>query len=123
MAGRKWRWPTVGKEGVVGASELIQAQGAMGLNLVQLPGLALRIESSACLKLLDTRPPIRKLAHQHFLRPDAADTLWSACNRIHSMEERCARWLLMTHDRAGQDYIFHSRRIFFLHMLACGGRP
>ena len=40
----------------------------------------------------------------------------AACNRIHSMEERCARWLLMTHDRAGdigllpltQDSIAHA---------------
>ena len=27
----------------------------------------------------------------------------SACNRAHSIEERCARWLLMTHDRVGAD--------------------
>jgi hypothetical protein len=25
------------------------------------------------------------------------------CNRVHSVEERCARWLLMCHDRAGRD--------------------
>jgi hypothetical protein len=36
---------TIGNEGVVGASELIQAQGAMGLNLVQLPGAAVRVEA------------------------------------------------------------------------------
>ena len=27
----------------------------------------------------------------------------SACNRGHSIEKRCARWLLMTHDRVGAD--------------------
>jgi hypothetical protein len=27
----------------------------------------------------------------------------SACNRKHSIEQRCARWLLMTHDRVGSD--------------------
>jgi CRP-like cAMP-binding protein len=107
---------TVGKEGVVGASELIQAQGAMGLSLVQLPGLALRIESSACLKLLDTRPPIRKLAHQHFYALTRQIPYGAACNRIHSMEERCARWLLMTHDRAGQD-TFPLTQDFLSHML------
>ena len=35
---------TVGNEGVVGASELLQAQGAMGLNLIQIPGSAVRID-------------------------------------------------------------------------------
>jgi hypothetical protein len=27
----------------------------------------------------------------------------AACNRIHSLEERCARWILMTHDRVDAD--------------------
>ena len=27
----------------------------------------------------------------------------SACNRLHTMVERCARWLLLTHDRVGHD--------------------
>lgn len=26
-----------------------------------------------------------------------------ACNRLHSIEQRCARWLLMTQDRAGSN--------------------
>ena len=34
---------TVGREGVVGGAELLQAQGAMGLNLIQIPGVAVRI--------------------------------------------------------------------------------
>jgi hypothetical protein len=38
---------TVGKEGVVGASELILEQGAMGLNLIQIPGVAVRIDANA----------------------------------------------------------------------------
>jgi CRP-like cAMP-binding protein len=27
----------------------------------------------------------------------------AACNAVHSVEQRCARWLLMTHDRVGSD--------------------
>src|SRR5580658_3970404 len=26
-----------------------------------------------------------------------------ACNRLHDLDQRCARWLLMTHDRVGKD--------------------
>jgi CRP-like cAMP-binding protein len=26
-----------------------------------------------------------------------------ACNGLHSVEERCARWMLLTHDRVGTD--------------------
>lgn len=27
----------------------------------------------------------------------------TACNRVHSNMQRCARWLLLTHDRVGKD--------------------
>jgi CRP-like cAMP-binding protein len=107
---------TVGNEGVVGASELIQAQGAMGLNLIQLPGSAVRIEASAFRKLLESRPPVQKLIHQHFYALMRQILYGAACNRIHSMEERCARWLLMTHDRAGHD-TFPLTQEFLSHML------
>src|SRR5271163_1254765 len=40
----------------------------------------------------------------------------AGCNRIHSMEERCARWLLMTGDRAGVD-TFPLTQEFLAHML------
>ncbi len=107
---------TIGKEGVVGASELIQAQGAMGLNLVQLPGLGLRVETSAFLKLLDNRPAVRVLIHHHFYALTRQILYGAACNRVHSMQERCARWLLMTHDRASQD-TFPLTQEFLSHML------
>jgi CRP-like cAMP-binding protein len=107
---------TIGKEGVVGASELIQSQGAMGLNLVQLPGAAVRVEASAFLRLIDSRPMVQKVIHQHMYALLRQILYGAACNRIHSMEERCARWLLMTHDRAGQD-TFPLTQEFLSHML------
>src|SRR5580700_1127031 len=107
---------TIGKEGVVGASELIQGQGAMGLNLVQLPGYAVRVEARGFRELLDSRPPVQKLIHQHFYALMRQILYGAACNRIHSMEERCARWLLMTHDRAGID-MFPLTQDFLSHML------
>jgi CRP-like cAMP-binding protein len=107
---------TVGREGVVGASELIQGQGAMGLNLVQLPGYAVRVEARGFRELLDSRPPVQKLIHQHFYALMRQILYGAACNRLHSMEERCARWLLMTHDRAGID-MFPLTQEFLSHML------
>jgi len=107
---------TIGNEGVVGASELIQAQGAMGLNLVQLPGVAVRVEAGTFRRLLDTHPPVQKLIHQHFYALMRQVFYGAACNRIHSMEERCARWLLMTHDRAGRN-TFPLTQEFLSHML------
>jgi DNA-binding transcriptional regulator YhcF (GntR family) len=44
----------------------------------------------------------------------------SACNRIHPMKQRCARWLLHTHDRVGANdgvHRFHLTQQFLSQML------
>ncbi len=107
---------TIGREGMVGASEALQMRGAIGLNLVQLPGTAVRIEANAFRKVIGSRMPIQTLIHQHLYALLRQILYGAACNRIHSMEERCARWLLMTHDRAGQD-TFPLTQEFLSHML------
>src|ERR687898_782035 len=40
----------------------------------------------------------------------------SACNRLHSVEQRCSRWILHTHDRVGKDE-FHLTQEFLSQML------
>ena len=107
---------TIGNEGVVGASELIQTQGAMGLSLIQIPGAAVRIDADAFLRVITQRPLIERLIHQHLYALMRQILHGAACNRLHSMEERCARWLLMTHDRAAED-TFPLTQEFLSHML------
>lgn len=107
---------TIGKEGAIGALEVLQAQGAIGLSLVQLPGSAVRIEATAFRKIMENRLAMQQLVHQHGYALLRQVLYAAACNRVHSMEERCARWLLMTHDRAGQD-TFPLTQQFLSHML------
>jgi CRP-like cAMP-binding protein len=40
----------------------------------------------------------------------------SACNRLHPVEQRCARWLLLTHDRVSSDQ-FPLTQDFLAQML------
>jgi CRP-like cAMP-binding protein len=94
---------TIGREGVVGASELIQGQGAMGLSVVQLPGTAAQINRFVFQKVARSRLRVQDVIHRHLFALLRQVLLGAACNRLHNMEQRCARWLLMTHDRAGQD--------------------
>jgi CRP-like cAMP-binding protein len=107
---------TIGKEGVVGASEVLQKQLSMGLNLIQIPGDAVRIEAGAFRKIIVDRPLIQKVINQHLYALMRQILYGAACNRIHRMEQRCARWLLMTHDRAGED-TFPLTQEFLSHML------
>ena len=88
----------------------------MGLNLVQIGGTAVRIEADAFRKVTTSRPAVQEVMHQHLFALMRQILYGAACNRIHSMEERCARWLLMTHDRAGQD-TFPLTQEFLSHML------
>src|SRR5579862_503687 len=107
---------TIGKEGVVGASEALQTKGAIGLNLVQIPGTAVRIAAESFRSVAAERPRLQQLVHEHFYALIRQVLYGASCNRIHSMEERCARWLLMTHDRAHED-TFPLTQEFLSHML------
>jgi len=107
---------TIGNEGMVGASEALQMQGAIGLNLIQLPGTAVRIDANVFRQVSGNRMAMQRLIHQLVYALLRQVLYGAACNRIHSMEERCARWLLMTHDRAGQD-TFPLTQEFLSHML------
>jgi hypothetical protein len=82
----------------VGASELIQGQGALGLSVVQLPGTAAQINRLAFQKVAGSRFRVQDLMQRHLFGLLRQVLLGAACNRLHNMEQRCARWLLMTHE-------------------------
>jgi Crp-like helix-turn-helix protein len=89
---------TVGNEGMLG----LNVVRAWGRTLVQVSGLAVRLPATVLLTHLERQPFFRTiLAHYHdaFIRHIFQV---GACNLLHTMEERCARWLLMTHDRVGR---------------------
>jgi CRP-like cAMP-binding protein len=108
---------TIGREGAGGASELIQNQVAMGLHIVQLPGTAVRMDATAFRKHLAKLPEFKSIVERHLYALMRQILHSAACNRLHSMEERTARWLLMTHDRAGTD-TFPITQEFLSNMLA-----
>ncbi|MGA2593833.1 MAG: hypothetical protein ABSH32_28355 [Bryobacteraceae bacterium] len=110
---------TIGNEGVAGASEVLQTQPAMGLNIIQIPGAAVRIKADAFRRIIASRPLMQKAINQHLYALMRQILYGAACNRTHSMEERCARRLLMTHDGAAADS-FPLTQEFLSHMLGMG---
>lgn len=107
---------TIGREGVVGAAEILDKQGGLGLNLIQVPGVAIRIPANKFLTEMRKRPRLEQLVRRHLYAMTRQILYAAACHRVHRMEERCARWLLMTNDRAGQD-TFPLTQEFLSHML------
>lgn len=94
---------TVGSEGVVGLSVFLGNAASAVRAIVQVSGQSLRITSDDFLAALPHCPVLDsalKLYADYYLALTAQS---AACNRLHPVNERCARWLLTTHDRAGSD--------------------
>ena len=95
---------TVGNEGVVGVSVILGVMSTTTHALGQIPGRALNV--SAQIILTEMQGGDSPLSH--LLRSYAEATIvqlaqYTACNKTHSNEQRCARWLLTTHDRVEGD--------------------
>ena len=94
---------TVGREGVVGISTLLGSDAAVGRYLVQAPGSALAVEASRFQGALRKIPALLAVC-QAYARAFLGQALQTAaCNSVHTVEQRCARWLLMSHDRRDGD--------------------
>jgi CRP-like cAMP-binding protein len=94
---------TVGREGVVGVNTLLGNDAALGRYLVQVPGSALTIEASRFQGALWKIPALLAVC-QAYARAFLGQALQTAaCNSVHTVEQRCARWLLMSHDRRDSD--------------------
>ena len=91
----------IGKEGFVGLP-IIFGFRTSGLRVVtQGDGTAYRIEADTLRKLLPQCPGLAQQLQRFSLILGMQATQLAACNRLHNVEERLARWLLMSHDRIG----------------------
>jgi CRP-like cAMP-binding protein len=95
---------TIGNEGLVGVPVFLgaQAMGARDLYQVQVPGHAVAMDAGAFLAAAG-RDPLRGLVQRYAQALFTQVTQQVACNGLHSVEERCSRWMLLTHDRVGSD--------------------
>jgi CRP-like cAMP-binding protein len=93
----------VGREGLVGLVAAAITPTSFGRYVVQIPGTASRISLEQMNKMLSTHPNIRGMV-QRFSEAIMSRILQNvACNAIHPVEARFARWLLSTHDRVDRD--------------------
>lgn len=94
---------TIGNEGLVGLPLLLGDDRAPTSVYVQVPGSGLRMKATAFSKELARSASLRAVMHRyaHAFFNQVAQS--AACNHFHSLEQRCCRWLLMTHDRMHSD--------------------
>jgi len=114
--GREFEVATVGYEGMVGLSIFLGAKQTPARAFWQVAGTAFRLDAAFVEKEKrrgSALAAILALYTQGFFA-QIAQTV--TCNRVHSLEQRCARWLLMTHDRVPGDD-FPLKQEFLAQML------
>jgi CRP-like cAMP-binding protein len=93
----------IGNDGMVGLSVLLGDQVAPARYVVQVPGAAYRISAEVLQAETRRDSPLRRLLFRYLsacLRQLAQGV---ACSGLHPITQRCARWLLTTHDRVQGD--------------------
>ena len=94
---------TVGNEGMIDLPLFLGADLTPGTSFSQIPGDALRMSAKYFRKAIATSGALTRALHRYTQALMVQISQGNACNRIHSLEERCARWLLLCHDRVGKD--------------------
>jgi CRP-like cAMP-binding protein len=94
---------TVGNEGMVGIPAFLDDGIGLTEVLVQISGQALKLEKDEFQSLAGSMPRLRTRMN-HYTQAFLSLAVQSgACNAMHTAEQRCARWLLMMHDRVRSD--------------------
>jgi CRP-like cAMP-binding protein len=93
----------IGNEGVAGVSAALGVLTSPHRLIVQVAGEALRVEASVLAEKCERGSTLWRLLvqyHTSFLFQVSQSV---ACNGLHAVQQRCCRWLLMTHDRIDGD--------------------
>jgi CRP-like cAMP-binding protein len=109
---------TVGNEGMAGLPAYLEAEASEGETFCQHEGACLRALVGPVIVAAAESPGIRRLLNRYTQAYMTQVAQSAACNRLHSIEQRCARWLLMTHDRmVGPTDLIHLKHDFLALML------
>ena len=89
----------IGKEGFVGLPLLVGYHSSPTRLITQADGTAYRCDADTLRQLVKQCPGLEKQLHRFAHRLSMQTTQIAACNRLHDVVERLARWILMSHDR------------------------
>jgi CRP-like cAMP-binding protein len=106
----------VGKEGVVGLGVFMGVNSSMNRAVVQGAGSAMKMKATAFRRVSNHGGVLQLLLQRYTHSVLTQVTQAAVCNQFHSVNARLARWLLMTHDRMGNDE-FQLKQEFLSNML------
>ena len=111
----------VGSEGIVGLPAVAGLSRGPLREVMQIGGNGFRVKIRNLKTTLDSTPNLRQIMKRYTMILGLHVAQTAACNRLHDLDQRLARWLLMAHDRvdSGTLRITHD----FLAMMLGTDRP
>src|ERR1700730_8263302 len=97
--GRTVEVGVVGKEGFVGAGLAVGVSRSSVREIIQIAGDGFRMMGNALERILRSAPQLQTILSRHSGLQGMQVAQTAACNRLHDIQQRLARWLLMTQDR------------------------
>jgi len=97
--GRTVEVGVVGKEGYVGAGLAVGLSRSSVREIVQIAGDGFRMMGNALERILRSAPQLQVILNRHTGLQGMQVAQTAACNRLHDIQQRLSRWLLMTQDR------------------------
>jgi CRP-like cAMP-binding protein len=97
--GRTVEVGVVGSEGYVGAGLAIGLSRSSVREIVQIAGDGFKMMGNALERILRFAPQLQVILNRHSGLQGMQVAQTAACNRLHDIQQRLARWLLMTQDR------------------------
>lgn len=94
---------TIGREGMAGLPAFLGVAESPNECFCQIAGNAVRLAVSDLRRFLNGDGALHGILHRYTQATMVQLAQNVACNRLHTTEERCARWLLQTRDRVGAD--------------------
>jgi CRP-like cAMP-binding protein len=119
--GRSVEVGIVGKEGMVGMSLMMGLRRGTFRAIMQMSGSGLRIRSETFQEVLLYAPTLRSELSRFALMHGMQVAQLAACNRLHEVDQRLVRWLLMCQDRVDSELLPLTHE--FLAQMLGTGRP
>jgi len=97
--GRTVEVGVVGKEGCVGTGLAVVSNRSSVREIIQIAGDGFRMRGDALERILQSAPQLQLILNRYTGLQGMQVAQTAACNRLHEIEQRLSRWLLMTQDR------------------------
>jgi CRP-like cAMP-binding protein len=94
---------TIGREGSSGIPVLLDAGTTTMPTFCQVPGEAVRVRAGVIKEAYEKHGGVRKLFNRYIHTVVIVGSHATACNRLHTLEQRFCKWLLMSSDGVGSD--------------------